>query len=190
MLSSASLFHICGSTMKVFRYVLSSTSTLDKLQLTGRNLGRVFIFRSVHLHSAHLWFYRIKLPNLKLKTQPKQLIGSLPIDITLPASTQHNGTTTFFHKTLGIKTLINIILNEKDTQHNYNDFLHYDTSDQIMTLSITTQHNDIQHLNNQYNNTMHNSNLLIDNQYKDIQHNNNQNEVTRNNDILDKRNSV
>ncbi len=28
--------------------------------------------------------YTIKLPNLKLKTRPKQLLGSLPLDITLP----------------------------------------------------------------------------------------------------------
>ncbi len=29
----------------------------DKLQLTGRNLGRVFNFRSGHLHSECLWCY-------------------------------------------------------------------------------------------------------------------------------------
>ncbi len=42
---------------------------MDKLQLTGRNLGRVFKFRSGHLHAM-----------------PKQLVGSLPLDIALPAS--------------------------------------------------------------------------------------------------------
>jgi hypothetical protein len=58
---------------------------MDKLQLTGQNPGRVFNFRSCHFHSAHLWRYRVKLPNLKLKTRPKQLLGSLPLDIAFPA---------------------------------------------------------------------------------------------------------
>ncbi len=55
---------------------------MDKLQLTGQNLGRVFNFRSVHLHVAHLWRYQVKLLNLKLKTRPKQLLGSLPLQST------------------------------------------------------------------------------------------------------------
>jgi hypothetical protein len=53
---------------------------MDKLQLTGQNLGRVFNFRSGCLHSAHLRRHQVKLPNLKLKTRPKQLLGSLPLD--------------------------------------------------------------------------------------------------------------
>jgi hypothetical protein len=57
---------------------------MDKLQLTGRNLGRVFNFRYVHLHAEHFWCFQVKLPNLKLKTLPKQLLGSLPLVITLP----------------------------------------------------------------------------------------------------------
>jgi hypothetical protein len=57
---------------------------MDKLQPTGRNLGQVFNFRSGHLHSVHLWCYLVKLPNLKLKTRPKQLLGSLSLDIALP----------------------------------------------------------------------------------------------------------
>jgi hypothetical protein len=32
------------------------------------------------LHSVAMW------PNLELKTQPKQLLGSLPLDISLPAA--------------------------------------------------------------------------------------------------------
>jgi hypothetical protein len=57
---------------------------MDKLQLTGRNLGRVFNFRRGHLHGALVWCYRVKLTSFKLKTRPKQLIGSLPLDIVLP----------------------------------------------------------------------------------------------------------
>jgi hypothetical protein len=41
--------------------------SIDKLQLTGQNLGRVFNFRSVDLHVVHLWGYQVKLSNLKLK---------------------------------------------------------------------------------------------------------------------------
>ncbi len=57
---------------------------MDKLQLSGQNLGRVFNFKSGHLHALHFWRYQVKLPNLKLKTQPKQLLGSLPLVIALP----------------------------------------------------------------------------------------------------------
>ncbi len=47
---------------------------MDKLQLAGWNLGRVF-------NSS---WYQPKHPNLKLKTRPKQLLGSLPIPLALP----------------------------------------------------------------------------------------------------------
>ncbi len=58
--------------------------SMDKLELTGQNLGQVFNFRGVHLHVAHLQRYQVKLPNLKLKTRPKQLLVSLPLDFALP----------------------------------------------------------------------------------------------------------
>jgi hypothetical protein len=50
--------------------------------------GRVFNFRSGHLHAVHLWCYQVKLPNLKLKTWPRQLLGSLLLDSALPALSQ------------------------------------------------------------------------------------------------------
>jgi hypothetical protein len=55
-----------------------------QLQLTGHNLGRVFNFRFDHLQAEHFRCYQIKLPNLKFKTWPKQLQGSLSLVITLP----------------------------------------------------------------------------------------------------------
>ncbi len=55
-----------------------------QLQLTGQNLGRVFNFRFGHLQAEHFWCYQVKLPNLKLKTRPKQLLGSLLLVIALP----------------------------------------------------------------------------------------------------------
>ncbi len=57
---------------------------MDKLQLTGQNLGRVFKFRSGRAHVAHLLCYAVKQLNLKMKTRPKQLLGSFPLDIALP----------------------------------------------------------------------------------------------------------
>jgi hypothetical protein len=59
-------------------------TSMDKLQLTGQNLGRVFNFRFGHLHAEHFCCYQVKLPNLKLKTQAKQLLCSLLLVIALP----------------------------------------------------------------------------------------------------------
>jgi hypothetical protein len=42
--------------------------SMDKLQLTGQNLGQVFNFSFGHLHAEHSWCYQVKLPNFKLKT--------------------------------------------------------------------------------------------------------------------------
>jgi len=64
---------------------------MDKLQLTGQKLGRVFNFRSGHLHAVTILVLSVKLPNLQLKTQPKQLLGSLPLIITLPALADKSG---------------------------------------------------------------------------------------------------
>ena len=45
---------------------------------------RVFNFRSVYLHAAHLCCYQSKLPSLKLKTWPKQLLDYLPLYLAIP----------------------------------------------------------------------------------------------------------
>jgi hypothetical protein len=66
---------------------------MDKLQLTGQNLGKVFNFRSDHLHGPNFWCYLVKLPNLKLKTQLNQLSGSLLLVITLPTVASQSFTT-------------------------------------------------------------------------------------------------
>ncbi len=57
---------------------------MDKLQLAGQNLGRVFNSRSGCVCDMQLSCFETKLPNLMLKTRPKQLLGSLPLDIALP----------------------------------------------------------------------------------------------------------
>jgi len=56
----------------------------DKLKLTGQNLGRVFNFRSGHLHAATFLESSVKLTNLEVKTLPKQLLVSHLLVIALP----------------------------------------------------------------------------------------------------------
>jgi hypothetical protein len=56
--------------------------TTDKLQSTGQSLGRVFNSRRGCVLAIQLRYFEIKLTNLKLKTQPKQLLGSLPLNIS------------------------------------------------------------------------------------------------------------
>jgi hypothetical protein len=51
---------------------------LYKLKLTGRNLGRVFNFRSGCMHAVNLYCHEAKGTNLELKTWPEQLISSPP----------------------------------------------------------------------------------------------------------------
>ncbi len=58
--------------------------TMDKLKLTGRNLGRVFNSRLDRACIGHAIVHITKQPNLKLKTRPKQLLGSLPLAFVLP----------------------------------------------------------------------------------------------------------
>jgi hypothetical protein len=59
---------------------------VDKLQITGQNLDRVFNSRSGRVHAKQLHFSETEQPNLKLKTRIKQLLGSLPLYIALPAT--------------------------------------------------------------------------------------------------------
>ncbi len=51
---------------------------MDKLQLTGRYLGRVFNTRSGCVCAMQLNCFETKLSSLMLKTQPKQILGSSP----------------------------------------------------------------------------------------------------------------
>jgi hypothetical protein len=60
------------------------SKVLDKFQLTGQNLGRVFNSISGCMCAMHLCSSEPKWPNLKLKTWPKLLLGSLPVTFALP----------------------------------------------------------------------------------------------------------
>ncbi len=57
---------------------------MDKLQLTGRALGRVYHFRCGCMHTMHLLPSVAIQPNLELKTRPKPVLGSLPLAFALP----------------------------------------------------------------------------------------------------------
>jgi hypothetical protein len=61
-------------------------TAMGKLQLTGRNLGRVFNSRRGRVHATKLPCFGTKLPDLKLKTQARLLSGPLPLDIVLPVT--------------------------------------------------------------------------------------------------------
>jgi hypothetical protein len=41
---------------------------MDRIQLIGRNLGRVFNLRTGYVHAVYLPYYQVKLHGLKLKT--------------------------------------------------------------------------------------------------------------------------
>jgi len=55
-----------------------------KLKLTEQNLGRVFNYRSGSMFALQLLCTKAMRSNLKLKTRPKQLLGSLPLETALP----------------------------------------------------------------------------------------------------------
>ncbi len=57
---------------------------MDKLLLTGLNLGRVFNSRSSFMWVVHLFCYEAKWPNLKLKTRRKQLFTFSPVSFRAP----------------------------------------------------------------------------------------------------------
>jgi hypothetical protein len=94
MCTLRSLYNL-GDMLSVIRVGVMAPP-MDKLRLTGQNLGRVFNFRFGHLHAEHFWCYLVQLPNLKLKTQPKQLLGSLPLVIAFPASPYASKSLFFF----------------------------------------------------------------------------------------------
>ncbi len=74
---------------------------MDKVQLTVQNLGRVFNSRSGRMKVVQLLFFEAKLPNLKLKTRPKQLLSYLPLDIMLPAWQQLKVTLHYINFAIG-----------------------------------------------------------------------------------------
>jgi hypothetical protein len=60
------------------------TATMDKLQLAGQNLGRVFNFRSSHLHATHLLCFHVKLPDLKVENSAQTTYTLSPVRYRTP----------------------------------------------------------------------------------------------------------
>ncbi len=58
--------------------------TLHKLKLARQNLGRVYNFRCRRAFVPYTSFWTAKLPSLKWKNKPKQLLGYLPFTFALP----------------------------------------------------------------------------------------------------------
>jgi hypothetical protein len=56
---------------------------MDKLQLTRQNLGLVFNSSNGCLHDVDLQSFVAKLPILKLKNQPRQLLACIVLEIAL-----------------------------------------------------------------------------------------------------------
>ncbi len=56
---------------------------MDKLELTGQNIGRVLNSRLCRACIGHTIVHITKQPNLKLKTRPKKLLGYLPLAFAL-----------------------------------------------------------------------------------------------------------
>ncbi len=65
----------------------SLTKAIDKLKLAGQNLDQVFNFRHGRAFAPRTSFIAAKLPNLKWKTWPKQLLGYLLWAFLLPTGT-------------------------------------------------------------------------------------------------------
>jgi hypothetical protein len=59
---------------------------MHKLKLKGLNLGRVFHSRLSCACIGHAVVHITKQPNLNLKTEPKQLLGSLLLTLALPGT--------------------------------------------------------------------------------------------------------
>ncbi len=74
------LQHFC------LKNVLFTFLYLTWTNFSWQNLGQVFNFRRCCVYAMQLYYHETKLPNLKLKTRPKQPLASLPLDIALPES--------------------------------------------------------------------------------------------------------
>jgi hypothetical protein len=64
---------------KIFHFIMSYANLGNRMKP-----WLSYNFRNGRGHAVHFLCYRVKLPNLKLKTRPKQLLGYLPLDIVLP----------------------------------------------------------------------------------------------------------
>jgi hypothetical protein len=57
---------------------------MEQFQLTGKNWAKISTLEMAGAHAIRFPLCGVKRPNLKLKTWPKQLLGSLLLDTVLP----------------------------------------------------------------------------------------------------------
>ncbi len=79
-----SILHEASTHSNFFTRQTNKELIIDKLKLTGQNLGRVFNSRLGHACICRAITWITKRPNLKLKTRLKQLLVSLPLAYELP----------------------------------------------------------------------------------------------------------
>ncbi len=84
---------------------------MDKLQLSGWNLGRVFNSRSGYVCAMQLRCFETKRPNLMFITRPRQLLGSLPLDIAFPDLNFCSKSRPLMNKKVGLNHHIKVWLN-------------------------------------------------------------------------------
>ncbi len=109
---------------------------MNKLQLTGQNLGRAGNSRRDRVYAIQLHFSETKQTNLKLITWNKQLLGYLIIDIVLPY---------YNHNTLIVQASILrllIIIMTIEIVVNYNDLYDHDMFIAHNTLAMIVNDHD------------------------------------------------
>jgi hypothetical protein len=62
----------------------SQAPSMDRLRLTGANMGRVFNCRSSCMHDINFHPFKAKLPSLKLKTPYSTTLWSIPLRYRAP----------------------------------------------------------------------------------------------------------
>ncbi len=80
---------LCHFVIGKHSSLLLKSLFMDKLKLIGLNLGRVFCFRCGRASAKISTRSSSKQPNLKLKTQAKPVLGTLPSAFTLPSLYVH-----------------------------------------------------------------------------------------------------
>ncbi len=80
-------FYNIYSLGQCYKQCMSLEEIVYKLELAGQDLGRVFNFRQVCVYNMHL-LQSNKTAYFKLETQPKLLLGSLPLAFTLPVEVE------------------------------------------------------------------------------------------------------
>jgi len=85
LLFQFSYSHSLVEQLLKLKYTNEPNLILDKLKLTGRNLGRVFNFKCGHVHLYFAMTLRTKTAQLKVDNLTKTAFRFLPLTFVLPA---------------------------------------------------------------------------------------------------------